>query len=225
MLHLTKRHFWWPNKNKDVKDFVAACSTCARNKNNNKPPAGRLLPLPSPSRPWSHIALDFVTGLPPSAICTIIDRFSKSAHFIPVPKLPSALEMVQIIVNHVFCLHGIPTDIVSDRGPQFISQVWKFFCQALGSTSFTSGYHPQSNGQTERCNQELEASLRCVIESNPSTWCQHLPCVEYTHNSQVSLATGVSPFEASLGYSPPLFPAQEAEVAVNIRPAPCSTMP
>lgn len=93
-------------------------------------------------------------------IFTIIDRFSKPAHFIPLVQLPTAMETAYTLVNHVFCHHGIPSDIVSDRGPRFVSQVWKAFCSALGaSISLTSGYHPQSNGQAERANQELEATL------------------------------------------------------------------
>ena len=124
---------------KDCRDFVAACEVCARAKASHQPPAGLLHPLPVPGRPCSHIALDFVTGLPPSngntTILTVVDWFSKSVHLIPLPKLPSSLETARLLVHHVFCLHGIPQDIVSDRGPQFTSQVWKSFCQALGPQS------------------------------------------------------------------------------------------
>ena len=95
--------------------------------------------LPVPSHPWSHIAMDFVTGLPPSegktVILTIIDHFSKAAHFLVPPRLPSARETADLLVEHVFRLHGLPSDIVSDRGPQFTSQVWKAFCTALGATA------------------------------------------------------------------------------------------
>uniref|UniRef100_A0A3B3CT51 Integrase catalytic domain-containing protein n=1 Tax=Oryzias melastigma TaxID=30732 RepID=A0A3B3CT51_ORYME len=204
---------------KDVREYIAACSTWARAKTTSTPQSGLLHPLPTPSRPWSHIALDFVTGLPPSnghtLILTVIDRFSKSAQFIALPQLPSAMETAEILVNHVFCHHGIPHDIVSDRGPQFVSQVWRAFCSALGATvSLTSGYHPQSNGQAERANQELESALCCVAAQNPSDWSSFLVWVEYAHNTHPSTATGVSPFEASLGYSPPLFPSQEADLAV-----------
>lgn len=91
---------------KDLKDFVKACSVCARNKPSNQPPAGLLQPLPVPRRPWSHIALDFVIRLPPSdgntAILTIVDRFSKAVHLVSLVKLPSAKETAELLVQHVF---------------------------------------------------------------------------------------------------------------------------
>ena len=122
----------------DILNFVAACSLCAQAKVTHQQPQGLRQPLPTPRRPWSHIGLDFITGLPPSnhytTILTIIDRFSKS-----ITKLPSASETAQLIIQHVIRLHGIPTDIVSDRGPQFTAKFWNF----LGtSVSFSSGFHP-----------------------------------------------------------------------------------
>ena len=107
---------------------------------------------------------------------------------------------------------GIPQNIVSDRGPQFTSGAWKAFCR--GIVNLSSGYHPQTNGQAERANQALEATLRCVTTSNPASWSLHLPWVEYSLNSMVSAATGLSPFMCSLGYQRPLFPSQETEAAV-----------
>ena len=218
-LALLQQSFWWPSMSADTKEYVSACSVCARSKASHRAPAGLLRPLPIPHRPWSHIAVDFVTGLPPSegntTILTIVDRFSKAVHFIPLPKLPSALETATLLIQHVFRLHGIPLDIVSDRGPQFSSRVWRAFCQALGaSASLSSGYHPQTNGQTERANQDLEAALRCVTSNHPVSWSTHLPWIEYAHNSLVCSATGMSPFMASNGFQPPLFPAQEMDVAV-----------
>ncbi|KAL2093003.1 hypothetical protein ACEWY4_010315 [Coilia grayii] len=114
---LIARRCWWPDLEREVREYVLACPVCNHNKTSNRPPAGLLQPLPVPSRPWSHISLDFVTGLPApqgkTVILTIVDRFSKMAHFIPLPKLPSAKETAQGVQQHVFRIHGIPTDVVS----------------------------------------------------------------------------------------------------------------
>ena len=218
-LQFLQQRFWWPGMTQDVRDFVISCSVCSRGKSSHRPPSGLLQPLPIPKRPWSHLAVDFVTGLPPSdgntVILTVVDRFSKMAHFIALRKLPSAAETADLLVNHVFKLHGIPADIVSDRGPQFTSRAWQAFCRAIGaSPSCSSGFHPQTNGQSERANQDLESALRCVSARHPASWSQHLPWIEYSHNSLTSSATGMSPFMVAYGYQPPLFPSQEQEVAV-----------
>lgn len=179
-----RQRFWWPTRERDVRQFVAACSICAQTKSSNNPRG------------------NFVTGLPISAgntvILTVVDRFSKAAHFIPLPKLPSAKETAQIMVDHVFKIHGLPLDIVSDRGPQFASQFWREFCRQIGaSPSLSSGFHPQTNGQAERTNQILGRMLRSLTASSPASWCDQLSWAEYAHNSLPSSATGFSPFEES----------------------------
>lgn len=211
-----RSYFWCPCITKDTREYVSACSTCAQ----NRPPPGLLQPLPTPACPWSHISLDFITGLPPSSGNTAIpsahvDHFSKATHFVALLKLPTALETARLLTAQVFRLHGIPEDVVSDRGPQFTFLVWREFCSTLGAkVSLSSGFHLQSNGQSEQANQELEAALRCVASHNQLTWSEQLLWIEYVYNSHTSTATGKSPFEASLGYQPPLLPAIEGEHTV-----------
>lgn len=105
----------------------------------NLPSAGLLHPLPIPFHPMSHIALEYVTGLLPSSgnnvILTMMDHLSKVVHFTALHKLPSAKETAWVIIDHVFRIHGFPEDVVSDRGPQFISHFWKEFCQQIGPLS------------------------------------------------------------------------------------------
>lgn len=90
-------------------------------------PAGKLLPLPIPQCPWSHITIDFITDLPDSRgntiILVIVDQFSKSLWRLPLPSLPTAFATAELVFNHVFCYYGIPEDILSDQGPQFISHL------------------------------------------------------------------------------------------------------
>ena len=183
--------------------------------------------FPTETQPQSS---DQHTILPPARVIGMVtwglesavraaQRFWKMVHFAALPKLPSAAETADLLVSYVVRLHGIPQDIISDRGPQFTSKVWQAFCRGIGAAvSLSSGYPPQTNGQTERANQALEATLRCVTTSKPASWSLHLPWVEYLLNSMVSLATGLSPSQCSLGYQPPLFPSQETEVAVPFGP-------
>lgn len=110
-------------------------------------------------------------------ILTIINQFFKLFYFVSLPKLPTVFEAASFLVVHVFRIHGIPTDIVLDRGPQFTSQVWRSFSKAVSVTArMSSGYHPQSNGQTDQVSQDLESALRCMTSHHPVSWSSHLPC-------------------------------------------------
>lgn len=128
---LTNNRFWWPSLQSDIITFIRNCTICQTSKSSHQAPAGLLQPLPIPQRPRFHIAIDFVTDLPNSqghtTILTVIDHFSKACRFIPLPKLPSALETAKHLCNYVFRFYGLPEDIVSDRGPQFTSPVWSAF--------------------------------------------------------------------------------------------------
>ncbi|KAI4902633.1 hypothetical protein NFI96_002208 [Prochilodus magdalenae] len=210
-LQLVSGKYWWECMSSDIHRFVASCSTCSQCKTPRTLPAGKLMPLPIPTRPWSHIAVDFVTDLPVSqghtVILTVVDRFSRGVRFIPFPQLPTAFQTAETLFDHVFRFFGIPEDILSDRGTQFTSQVWTAFMERLSITvSLTSGYHPQSNGQCERANQELGKFLRLYCHNNQNDWATYLPWAEMAQNSLISSATSVTPFQCMLGYQPPLMP-------------------
>ncbi len=171
--------------------------------------------LPPPTIPWSHIAIDFVTDLPNSrnytTILTVIDRFSKACRLIPLPKLPTAFETAEALLEQVFRFYGLPEDIVSDRGPQFTSRVWKAFCQQLNiNVSLTSGYHPQSNGQVERLNQEITRFLRSYCHQNQNDWSRFLLWAEYAQNSLASHQPASPLFSVSSASSLLCFPGQES---------------
>ncbi|KAI2654828.1 Transposon Tf2-9 polyprotein [Labeo rohita] len=199
----------------DVRRYVRGCKECAMSKSPRHLPAGKLHPLPIPNRPWSHLGVDFMTDLPSSdgntCILVIVDRFSKFCHLLPLKGLPTAMETAESLFNHVFRYYGIPEDIVSDRGPQFISRVWKSFFKLLGVTvSLSSGYHPQTNGQTERKIQEVGRFLRTFCHGHQNSWNQFLGWAEYAQNSLRQPSTGLTPFQCVLGFQPPLFPERSA---------------
>lgn len=206
-LELLRRSVWWSSLSQDVEEFVGGCEVCARNKTIRAAPTGPLHPLPVAKRPWTHLSMDFITELPVSSNCSciwvVVDRFSKMAHFIPLRNLPSAQELARLFAKHIVRLHGLPVDIVSDRGPQFIAKFWRTFCKGLGIlVSLSSGYHPQTNGQTERVNQSLEQYLRCFTSKLQDNWVENLSWAEFAYNNAWHSSTRMSPFFCVQGFHP-----------------------
>ncbi|KAL6485488.1 hypothetical protein MHYP_G00048800 [Metynnis hypsauchen] len=213
------RLFWWPSIERNIHAFVMSCEMCARCKASWSWLQGLLHPLPVPTQPWSFVSLDFVTSLPPSrgntVILVLVDRFSKACKFVALPKLPCAKETVELLLQHMVRVHKMPSNLVSDRGSQFSSRFWKAFCWLMGpSVSHSSGFHPESNSQTERINQDLAQTLQSLTSTNPSSWVEHLPWAEYAHNTLWHSSLGMLPFECQGGFPPPMFPEEESEVRV-----------
>ncbi|KAK3524658.1 hypothetical protein QTP86_000497 [Hemibagrus guttatus] len=177
---LTCHQFWWPSLGSDVEEYVRACSTCVQARTSRHLPEGLLEPLPIPRRPWSHLSVDSLTDLPDSedfaTIMVVLDRFSKGCRLIPLKGLPMAMQSAEAMFQHVFRNFGLLEDIVLDRGSQFTSRVWGLLCARLGiGVSLSSGYHPQSNGQAERLNQELGHFLRSYCSRKQHRWSEFLP--------------------------------------------------
>ena len=189
-----------------INKYVAGCHTCARNKPSRHKPYGPLQSLPIPPRPWHSISMDAIVKLPTSSgydsVMVFVDRFSKQAHFVPYKEDGfGAIELAAMFRQNVMRLHGIPADIVSDRGSIFTSNFWRAFLQNLGTKpNFSTAFHPQTDGQTERVNQVLEQYLRTFCSYSQDNWAALLDLAEFTYNNAAHTSTGLSPFEANHGY-------------------------
>ena len=138
---------------RDISDFVSRCLICQQVKAEHQVPSGLLQPIMIPEWKWDRVTMDFVSGLPLStskkdAIWVVVDRLTKSAHFIPVRTDFSLDKLAELYVSQVVRLHGVPISIVSDRDPRFTSQFWKKLQEALGTKlHFSTAFHPQTNGR------------------------------------------------------------------------------
>jgi hypothetical protein len=148
--------YWWNNMKREIAHFVEQCLTCQQVKVEHQRPSGLLQPLPIPEWKWENISMDFVCGLPRAsknhdAIWVVVDRLTKSAHFIPIRMNYSLDKLAEIYVNEIVRLHGVPVSIVSDRDPRFTSRFWGSLQKALGTKlNFSTAFHPQIDGQSER---------------------------------------------------------------------------
>uniref|UniRef100_A0A803T167 Gypsy retrotransposon integrase-like protein 1 n=1 Tax=Anolis carolinensis TaxID=28377 RepID=A0A803T167_ANOCA len=199
------KHCWWPGMRKDIKNHVVQCDDCARNKSRGGKPMGLLQTVAEPTRPWECVAMDFVGELPVSKghryIWTVLDLFSKQAHFIALPKLPSAEKLAELYINHIYKLHGCPSRVVSDRGVQFTAKFWEKFLEMLGAErSLSSAFHPMTNGAVERTQQTLGQFLRMYSNMRQNDWSRWLAFAELAFNSTIHSATNKTPFEVVYGY-------------------------
>eukprot|EP00253_Pinus_taeda_P004218 PITA_04218 len=200
-----RKEYYWPGMKKDVVEYLARCLECQQVKAEHQHPAGLLQPIPIPEWKWETITMDFITGFPKSkrsndSIMIVVDKLSKSAHFIPVQSTYRAAQIANIFMQNIFKLHGLPKVIISDRDVKFTSAFWRTLFEGLGAQlSFSTAYHPQTDGQTERVNQVLEDMLRSYVMQQPTRWEEYLHLVEFAYNNGYHSALKMSPFEVLYG--------------------------
>ncbi len=209
---LINRDFWWPSMQTDIKNYIKSCEICCRSKDPRHKPYGLLKPLEIPDRPWTSLSMDFITDLPSSngytCILVVLDRFTKMGHFIPFPNVPSSEDTANAFMLHIFRLHGLPNEILTDRGTQFTSKFWTAICATLKiSMKLSSPFHHQTNGLTERVNSVVEQFLRCYSNFKGSNWQNYLFLAEFCYNNSVQESLKYSPFYANYGYNPRFSPA------------------
>ena len=206
-LELIDRAYYWPTLRKDVKRFVRNCHVCRRTKATRHARYGVLKPLAVPDRPWQHISVDFVTGLPQSgdfdAICVFVDRLTKQRHLIPCRTTITAEQLADVFCDRVFRYHGLPDTIISDRGPQFASRFWRHLCACMKiDARLSTAFHPETDGQTERINAIMEQHLRAYVSYLQDDWTKYLFLAEFAGNNLISETTTMSPFFANFGFHP-----------------------
>lgn len=207
-----RKRFLWKGLKQDIARFVAECDVCCRVKAEHLKPAGTLQPLPILAWKWEDITMDFITGLPRTSsghdsIWVIVYRLTKSAHFIQVKINYAVSKYAELYLTKIVCLHGILKTIMSDRGPQFTSQLWEELHKAMETTLlFSTAYHPQTVGQTERVNQIIEDMLRACAIIYSGSWDTCLPFAEFAYNNSHQMSINMSPYEALYGrdYRTPL---------------------
>ncbi|WVZ84935.1 hypothetical protein U9M48_031902, partial [Paspalum notatum var. saurae] len=219
MYYDLKKRFWWYGMKRAVAEYVAICDTCQRVKAEHQRPAGLLQPLKVPEWKWEEITMDFIVVLPRTqkgynSIWVVVDRLTKIAHFIPVNTTYSGAKLAELYIFRIVCLHGVPKRIISHRGSQFTSRFWEQLHNSLDTKlRFSTAYHPQTDGQTERTNQIFEDMLRgCTIQYGTS-WDKCLPYAEFSYNNSYQAGLKKSPFEALYGKrcKTPLFSNQIGE--------------
>jgi hypothetical protein len=200
-----KQNFWWSNMKVDIAKYVAECDTCHRMKASHLKSTGVLQPLSIIMWEWDDISMDFIVGLPLTArkkdsIWVIVDRLTKTAHFIVVHTTYSVQQYAELYMDHIVRLHGIPNTIISDRGTQFVARFWEQLHECLGTKLIrSSSYHPQTNGQTERINQILEDMLRASILHFDKSWDKCLSLAEFSYNNSYQASLKMAPFDALYG--------------------------
>ena len=191
----------------EMENFCRSCETCAQSKGEYQAPAGRLHPLPIATRPWESVGMDFIGPFPEVAghnyLWVVICRMMSMVHLIPVNMRTTASQLSTVYMREVVRLHGLPSSIVSDQDPKFMSKWWCELHRIMGTKLLMStSFHPQMDGATEQANRSVGQMFRAMICPDQKDWVEKFPMIEFAINSSIGRATGLAPFEINYGYMP-----------------------
>lgn len=206
--HRIKSLFYWLGLKKVVEQFIRECPVCQVTKAEHVHIPGLLNPLEVPDMAWTHITMDFIEGLPKSkgkdVILVVVDRLTKYAHFLALSHPYSVEQVVEVFMDNIHKLHGMPMAIITDRDRILTSQLFQEVFKAMKvQLRFSTAYHPQTDGQTERVNQCLESYLRSMAFQEPHQWYSWLALAEWWYNTTYHTSLQMTPFQAMYGYPPP----------------------
>ena len=196
-----KMSFWWSEMKRDVSELVTKCLVCQRVKAKHQVPSGLLQPIRIPEWKWNRITMDFVVGLPLTgrkhdSIWVIVNRLTKSVHFLPVRTDYSLDKLAELYIKEIVRLHGISIPIISDRDLRFTSRFWGKLQDTSGTRlNSSTAFHPQTNGQSERVIQIMEDMLRSCVIDYEGSWDRHIPLVEFVYNNSFQSSIGMTPYE------------------------------
>nr|GEY00737.1 putative reverse transcriptase domain-containing protein [Tanacetum cinerariifolium] len=178
------------------------CLTCAKVKSEHQNPFGLLVQPDLPEWKWKKITMDFITKLPRTAagfdtIWVIVDRLTKSAHFLPMKETDLTERLERLYLREIVLRHGVPLSIIYDRDSHFTLMFWQSLQKALGTQlDLSTTYHPHIDGQSERTIQTLEDMLRACMIDFENGWDRHLPLIEFSYNNSYHTSIKVAPFKA-----------------------------
>nr|GEV35085.1 putative reverse transcriptase domain-containing protein [Tanacetum cinerariifolium] len=194
-----KQLYWWPNMTENIATYVSKCLTCSKVKAEHQKPFGLLVQPKILEWKWEKITMDFVTKLPKTTngydtIWVIVDRLTKSAHFLPIRENDHMEKLLKLYMKEVVTRHGVSFSIIFDRDGRFTSLFWQAPRKALGTRlDMSTAYHPKTDGQSERTIQTLEDMLRACVLDFGKNWDRHLPLVEFSYNNKVGDAQLTGP--------------------------------
>jgi hypothetical protein len=209
-----RQHYWWPGLRTFVKNYVQGCGICQQFKIDRTPSKPAFIPTEGAksTRPFANCSMDLITDLPLAegydSILVVVDQgLSKGVILAPCNKTITSEQTAKLLLENLYKRFGLPDKIISDRGPQFASKAFLELLKLLGiKSALSTAYHPQTDGTTERVNQEIEAYLSIYCASHPEEWPQALHTLEFTHNNRRHADRTNTPFELMFGESPIAIP-------------------